>query len=84
MGGKEEVEGELQQESQKVQKGQLDSGTPGNNGACRSFQSHAMCDVCKRMRGSVRVCKRVTVCVNVCVRARAEERALASRGHKVM
>lgn len=72
MGGKKEVERELQKESQKVQKGHPDSGTPGNNGVCRSFQSHAMCDMWKRMRGSVCVCvsKRVTVCVNVCVRAR--------------
>lgn len=32
LGGKEKGEGELQKELQKVQKGQLDSGTLGNNG----------------------------------------------------
>lgn len=32
LGGKERGEGELQKELQKVQKGQLDSGTLGNSG----------------------------------------------------
>lgn len=32
LGGKEKGAGELQKELQKVQKGHLDSGTPGNNG----------------------------------------------------
>lgn len=32
LGGKEKRAGELQKELQKVQKGQLDSGTPGHNG----------------------------------------------------
>lgn len=50
---KEVTRGTSRKSRRKFQKDESDDWNPGNNGACRSSQSRAMRDVCKRMRGSV-------------------------------
>lgn len=70
MGGKERERGKLQKELQKVQKGQLDSGTPGDNGKRVEVFNPARCVQADAWKW---VCK----CVSVYARAHAPRSALS-------